>query len=265
MSTPPRHAPQQQAAQRRPVLRLAAIERSYPDSSGGLTVLSGANLDIFAGEMVALVAPSGAGKSTLLQIAGLLEQPNKGEVFVSGYASSKLNDSERTMLRRLHIGFVYQFHHLLPEFTALENVMMPQLIRGMKRAEAMARSMQLLAYMRVKDRSDHRPSAMSGGEQQRVAIARAVANGPRLLLADEPTGNLDPATAGMVFDGLMRLVRASKLACLIATHNHDLAARMDRAITLERGKVVELRRQPSLVAAAPAAAPVTPGASADTA
>jgi lipoprotein-releasing system ATP-binding protein len=249
---------------KRPVLRLAGIERRYGDATGGLTVLSGANLDVYPGEMVALVAPSGAGKSTLLQIAGLLEHPDKGEVFVSGYASSKLPDAQRTMLRRLHIGFVYQFHHLLPEFSALENVMMPQLIRGMKRAEAMARSLQLLAYMRVKERASHRPAEMSGGEQQRVAIARAVANGPRLLLADEPTGNLDPTTSSLVFDGLMRLVRASKLSCLIATHNHDLAARMDRAITLDRGKVVELRRQPSLVAATPpSSAPPIPAASAD--
>jgi lipoprotein-releasing system ATP-binding protein len=248
---------------KRPVLRLAGIDRRYPDASGGLTVLDGAGLDIYPGEMVAMVAPSGAGKSTLLQIAGLLEHPDKGEVYISGYASTKLPDAQRTMLRRLHIGFVYQFHHLLPEFTALENVMMPQLIRGMKRAEAMARSLQLLAYMRVKERATHRPAEMSGGEQQRVAIARAVANGPRLLLADEPTGNLDPATAALVFDGLTRLVRASKLACLIATHNHDLAARMDRAITLDRGKVVELRRQPSLVAAAPANPAAPPAASAD--
>lgn len=254
--------PQRQA--RRPALRLAGIERRYGGAESGLTVLAGANLDIFPGEMVALVAPSGAGKSTLLQIAGLLEHPDKGEVFISGYASTKLADQERTTLRRLQIGFVYQFHHLLPEFTALENVMMPQLIRGLRRTEAMARSLQLLAYMRVKERAHHRPSEMSGGEQQRVAIARAVANGPRLLLADEPTGNLDPTTAGLVFEGLMRLVRASKLACLIATHNHDLAARMDRVITLDRGKVVELRRQPSLVAAAaPAAAPKTPPVSAE--
>jgi len=243
--------PQRQG--RKPVLRLAGVERHYPDAGGGLTVLSGASLEIYPGEMVAMVAPSGAGKSTLLQIAGLLEPADKGEVFVSGYAASKLSDLERTVLRRLQIGFVYQFHHLLPEFTALENIMMPQLIRGIKRAEAMARSLQLLAYMRVKERATHRPSELSGGEQQRVAIARAVANGPRLLLADEPTGNLDPSTAGFVFDGLTKLVRASKLACLIATHNHDLAARMDRCITLDGGKVVELRRQPALV---PAAVPV---------
>jgi lipoprotein-releasing system ATP-binding protein len=238
--------------ERRPVLRLADIRRHYPDAGGGLTVLDDANLEIFPGEMVALVAPSGAGKSTLLQIAGLLERPDGGEVYVAGRAAGRLPDRDRTTLRRLFIGFVYQFHHLLPEFSALENVLLPQLIRGIGRAEAAARSMQLLAYMRVKERAAHRPSEMSGGEQQRVAIARAVANGPRLLLADEPTGNLDPQTAAVVFDGLMRLVRASKLACLIATHNHDLAARMDRAITLTAGRVVELRRQPSLVADAAA-------------
>jgi lipoprotein-releasing system ATP-binding protein len=245
MSQPP------QAQPRRPVLRLAAVERHYTDAGGELTVLAGANLQIFPGEMVAMVAPSGAGKSTLLQIAGLLEKPDKGEVFLSGKAAGKMSDPQRTALRRLQIGFVYQFHHLLPDFTALENVMLPQLIRGIKRAEAMARSLQLLAYMRVKDRATHRPSALSGGEQQRVAIARAVANAPRLLLADEPTGNLDPATAGLVFDGLTRLVRASKLACLIATHNHELAARMDRCVTIEAGKVVEMRRQPELVVTTP--------------
>jgi lipoprotein-releasing system ATP-binding protein len=242
MTTPP------QKQGRKPVLRLANVERRYGDATGGLTVLSGANLDIYPGEMVALIAPSGAGKSTLLQIAGLLEHPDRGEVYVSGYAASQLNDLERTTLRRIHVGFVYQFHHLLPEFTALENVMLPQLIRGISRGEAKARAAQLLAYMRVKERGSHRPSEMSGGEQQRVAIARAVANGPRLLLADEPTGNLDPSTAGFVFDGLMKLVRASKLACLIATHNHDLAARMDRVITLSEGKIEELRRQPTLAA-----------------
>jgi lipoprotein-releasing system ATP-binding protein len=242
----------------RPVLRLRGVGRHYPDAGEGLTVLSGADLEIFPGEMVAMVAPSGAGKSTLLQIAGLLEQPDKGEVYVSGHAASKMSDAERTSLRRLQVGFIYQFHHLLPDFTALENIMLPQLIRGIKRAEAMARSLQLLSYMRVKDRATHRPSELSGGEQQRVAIARAVANGPRLLLADEPTGNLDPSTAGLVFEGLTRLVRASKLACLIATHNHELAARMDRCVTLVGGKVVEMRRQPALVATTAPDSPATP-------
>jgi lipoprotein-releasing system ATP-binding protein len=244
-----------QGEKRRPVLRLQAVAKHYRDAAGGLTVLDGANLNIYQSEMVALVAPSGAGKSTLLHIAGLLEHPDHGEVFVSGQATGTLADQDRTRLRRLHIGFIYQFHHLLPEFTALENIMMPQMIRGIPRSEAARRSMQLLAYMRVKDRATHRPPELSGGEQQRVAIARAVANGPRLLLADEPTGNLDPDTAAFVFDGLTRLVRASKLACLIATHNHDLAARMDRVITLDHGKIVELRRQPTLAVAQPPAPP----------
>jgi len=229
---------------RRPALRLAGVERHYTDAAGRLTVLDGANLAVFPGELVALVAPSGAGKSTLLHIAGLLERPDVGEVIIAGRPAGTLSDPERTALRRVHIGFVYQFHHLLPEFTALENVMMPQLIRGLDRREAARRAFQLLAYMRVKERATHRPSELSGGEQQRVAIARAVANAPRLLLADEPTGNLDPHTSGMVFDGLMRLVRASKLAALFATHNHELAARMDRVITLKEGKVVELPRKP---------------------
>jgi lipoprotein-releasing system ATP-binding protein len=224
----------------RPILRLADVERHYRDAAGQLNVLDGASLAIYPGEMVALVAPSGAGKSTLLHIAGLLERPDGGEVIIAGRSTGKLSDADRTMIRRVQIGFVYQFHHLLPEFTALENVMMPQLIRGIERKEARRRSVQLLAYMRVKDRATHRPSELSGGEQQRVAIARAVANGPRLLLADEPTGNLDPNTAAHVFDGLIRLVRASKLAALIATHNHELAGRMDRRITLQDGKVVEL-------------------------
>ncbi len=224
---------------RRPALKLVGVERHYGDANGRLTVLDGADLAIYPGEMVALVAPSGAGKSTLLQIAGLLEHPDGGDVVIAGRPAAKLSDADRTAIRRLQIGFVYQFHHLLPEFTALENVMMPQLIRGMSRAEARRRSLQLLAYMRVKERASHRPPELSGGEQQRVAIARAVANAPRLLLADEPTGNLDPHTAAFVFDGLIRLVRASKLAALIATHNHDLAARMDRRITLREGKVIE--------------------------
>ena len=230
------------AAGPRPVLRLQAVERYYREGEGRLTVLNAADLSIFPGELVALVAPSGAGKSTLLHLAGLLERPNAGEVIVGGRPTGKLSDADRTMFRRLHIGFVYQFHHLLPEFTALENVMMPQLIRGIDRKEAGRRSMQLLAYMRVKERATHRPGELSGGEQQRVAIARAVANAPRLLLADEPTGNLDPGTADFVFDGLTRLVRASRLAALIATHNHDLARRMDRVITLIDGKIYEVNR-----------------------
>ncbi len=227
------------APERRPVLRLAAVERHYGDSAGRLTVLAGADLALYPGEMVALVAPSGAGKSTLLHIAGLLERPDGGEVHIGGRATGGLSDALRTAIRRTQIGFVYQFHHLLPEFTAAENIMMPQLIRGIPRKVAEQRSLQLLAYMRVKQRATHRPPEMSGGEQQRVAIARAVANAPRMLLADEPTGNLDPTTAGFVFDGLTRLVRASRLAALIATHNHDLATRMDRRITLKDGKIVE--------------------------
>jgi lipoprotein-releasing system ATP-binding protein len=224
-----------------PALRLVSVKRSYGEGPGQLTVLDNVDLAVHPGEMVALVAPSGAGKSTLLHIAGLLESPNSGEVIIAGRPTGKLSDNDRTTIRRVQIGFVYQFHHLLPEFTALENIMMPQLIRGLDRREAMRRSMQLLAYMRVKDRASHRPGELSGGEQQRVAIARAVANAPRLLLADEPTGNLDPTTAGRVFEGLMQLVRASKLAALIATHNHELASRMDRWITLRDGKIVEFQ------------------------
>ena len=234
---------------RRPVLHLRGVEVHFREGAGQLRVLNGADLAVYPGEMVALVAPSGAGKSTLLHVAGLLEKPNAGEVAIAGRMTGKLSDLERTALRRLYVGFVYQFHHLLPEFSALENVMMPQLIRGMDRKEAQRRSMQLLAYMRVKERASHRPGELSGGEQQRVAIARAVANAPRLLLADEPTGNLDPTTADFVFDGLARLVRASRLAALFATHNHDLAARMDRCITLIDGKVIELKREAEAAAA----------------
>ena len=223
-----------------PALALEGVSRRYRDAAGGLTVLDAADLAIYPGELVALVAPSGAGKSTLLHIAGLLERPDDGEVSIAGRATGRLSDFERTAIRRIQIGFVYQFHHLLAEFTALENVVIPQLIRGISRRLAEQRAMQLLGYMRVKERASHRPAELSGGEQQRVAIARAVANAPRVLLADEPTGNLDPTTSAHVFDGLLRLVRASKLAALFATHNHELAARMDRRITLRAGKVVEL-------------------------
>jgi lipoprotein-releasing system ATP-binding protein len=223
-----------------PILRLIGVERHYSDAAGKLTVLSGADLEVYPGELVALAAPSGAGKSTLLHIAGLLERPDGGDVVIGGRPAGRLSDSDRTAIRRMQIGFVYQFHHLLGEFSALENIVIPQLIRGLSRKLAEQRAMQLLSYMRVKERATHRPAELSGGEQQRVAIARAVANAPRLLLADEPTGNLDPTTAGYVFEALAKLVRASKVAALIATHNHELAARMDRRITLRQGKVVEV-------------------------
>ena len=222
-----------------PVLELKAVERRYDEGGRKLVILDGADFSLARGEMVALVAPSGAGKSTLLHTAGLLERPDGGDVVVSGRSCSGLCDDERTAIRRNEIGFVYQFHHLLPEFTALENVMMPQLVRGLDAAQASQRAMQLLDYMKIGARAEHRPSELSGGEQQRVAIARAVANAPLILLADEPTGNLDPATASYVFDALEALVRQSGLSALIATHNHALAARMDRRVTLDKGRIVD--------------------------
>lgn len=224
------------------VLELRGIDRHYLQGPKRLTILSGADLTLAPGEMVALVAPSGAGKSTLLHIAGLLERPDAGEVIVNGQACGRLSDDKRTAIRRNEIGFVYQFHHLLPEFTALENVMIPQLIAGLKDFEAQERGEQLLEYMKISKRADHRPAELSGGEQQRVAIARAVANAPLILLADEPTGNLDPTTATYVFEALEALVRQSGLAALIATHNHELAARMDRRLTLREGKVIPYER-----------------------
>jgi lipoprotein-releasing system ATP-binding protein len=197
-------------------------------------------LAIWPGEIVALVAPSGTGKSTLLHVAGLLEKPDGGEVYVGGRPTAAMDDAGRTRLRRHELGFVYQFHHLLPEFSALENVVMPQLIGGLPKAEARERAKQLLTFLGLGQRLDHRPAELSGGEQQRVAIARAVANAPRLLLADEPTGNLDPHTSGHVFQTLVAIVRASRLAALIATHNMELAARMDRRVTIRDGLVVQL-------------------------
>lgn len=223
------------------VLELKNIARHYREGDARLDILVDANLTITAGETVALVAPSGAGKSTLLHIAGLLERADAGEALIQGAATSRMSDSERTRLRRGTIGFVYQFHHLLPEFTALENVVLPQLINGLSRGEAKARAMQLLEYLRLGPRASHRPSELSGGEQQRVAIARAVANAPQLLLADEPTGNLDPRTAEHVFAALMTLARHTGLAALIATHNLDLAEQMDRRVTLRDGRIEELR------------------------
>ena len=223
-----------------PALFFARVERRYKQAEGALEILRGADLAIWPGELVALVAPSGAGKSTLLHLAGLLERPDGGEVYVGGQPTAAMSDAERTRFRREEMGFVYQFHHLLPEFSALENVVMPQLIRGLKRTEAKARAAELLGFLGLKDRLPHRPADLSGGEQQRVAIARAVANGPRLLLADEPTGNLDPQTADHVFGILLALVRASGLAALIATHNMDLAARMDRRVTIRDGLIHQL-------------------------
>ena len=223
-----------------PVLVLDEVERTYRQGEETLNILRGAELAIWPGQSVALVAPSGAGKSTLLHIAGLLEHPDHGEVYIDGRATAILPDSERTRIRRNEIGFVYQSHRLLPEFTALENVVLPQMIRGLARAECEKRAAELLGYLGLRGRLKHRPAELSGGEQQRVAIARAVANAPRILLADEPTGNLDVHTADHVFNALYQLVRASGLATIIATHNMELAGRMDRRVTLQEGRVVEM-------------------------
>ena len=222
-----------------PVLFLHGVSRTYSQGSAALEILKNAELALWPGQSVALVAPSGAGKSTLLHIAGLLEHPDAGEVYVDKVPTTRLPDSERTRIRRTDIGFVYQFHHLLPEFSAVENIMLPQMIRGLGRREANRRALELLAYLGLRNRATHRPSELSGGEQQRVAIARAVANAPRILLADEPTGNLDPQTADHVFKALTQLVRASGLAMLCATHNMEIAGRMDRRVTLRNGLVVE--------------------------
>jgi len=223
-----------------PVLFLQDVERYYRQGDDTLEILKGAELAVWSGQSVALVAPSGAGKSTLLHIAGLLEHPDGGEVFINGAPTTKLSDVARTKIRRIEIGFVYQFHHLLPEFTALENVMLPQMIRGLAKQEAKLRATEILNYLGLDERLRHRPSELSGGEQQRVAIARAVANAPRVLLADEPTGNLDPRTSERVFSSLTQLVRASGLAAVVATHNMDIAARMDRRVTIRDGRVTEL-------------------------
>jgi lipoprotein-releasing system ATP-binding protein len=220
------------------VLRLENITRRYREGEGQLEVFSGLDLSLKAGEIVALVGQSGAGKSSLLHIAGLLEAPTSGEIFIEGVAASRLPDAERTAIRRDRLGFVYQAHHLLPEFDALENVVIPQMIAGKSRAAAGAQGERLLTVLGLGQRLTHRPSQLSGGEQQRVAIARALANKPRILLADEPTGNLDPRTAGGVFEALIQITRAEGLAALIATHNFELAARMDRALLLDQGKLV---------------------------
>jgi lipoprotein-releasing system ATP-binding protein len=220
-------------------LRLKKVARTYTQGEIALEVFRNVSLTIRPGELVALVGPSGAGKSSLLHMAGLLEAPSDGAVSVSGIDVATLPDGERTRLRRDSIGFVYQAHHLLPEFSALENVMMPQLIAGKSSKDAALEARRLLELLGLGARLEHRPTQLSGGEQQRVAIARALANHPRLLLADEPTGNLDPRTAAGVFDALVQLVRSEGLAALIATHNHDLAAKMDRSLVLHEGRLVD--------------------------
>ena len=219
-----------------PVLNLRGITKTY-QAATPVTVLRGIDLTLNPGEVVALVAPSGAGKSTLLHIAGLLDIPDDGTVSLLGQPMQRESDKARTKARRDDVGFIYQFHHLLPEFSALENIALPQLAAGQSRSAAEARAMQLLASVGLGERAGHRPAALSGGEQQRVAFCRSLANAPRLLLADEPTGNLDPGTSDTVFATLMELVRSSGLAALIATHNLDLAARMDRTLRLEAGQL----------------------------
>ncbi|MCZ4367610.1 ABC transporter ATP-binding protein [Sulfitobacter dubius] len=222
-----------------PVLRLSGISKAYnPGKPNEVQVLRDINLEVAPGEVVALVAPSGAGKSTLLHIAGLLDTADSGTVEIAGDDLTGQSDRKRTGVRRADVGFIYQFHHLLPEFTALENIVLPQLANGVARKVAEARARDLLAQVGIAERADHRPAAMSGGEQQRVAFCRALANAPRLLLADEPTGNLDPSTSDQVFAALMALVRGTGLSAVIATHNLELAARMDRQIRLEAGQLV---------------------------
>jgi lipoprotein-releasing system ATP-binding protein len=220
-------------------LALRGVTKTYNRGKpSAVEVLRGIDLSVAPGEVVALVAPSGAGKSTLLHMAGLLDTPDGGQVLLDGQDMTHLGDRARTLARRAQVGFVYQFHHLLPEFTALENVVLPQLAHGAPRAQADERAKNLLERVGVLTRAHHRPAALSGGEQQRVAVCRALANAPRLLLADEPTGNLDPGTSALVFDALMDLARHAGLAALIATHNLDLAARMDRVLRLDAGRVV---------------------------
>ena len=220
------------------LLRLENVSRRYKEGEGQLEIFRDLNMTLQAGEVVALVGQSGAGKSSLLHMAGLLETPSSGEIYIAGQAVSRLSEQERTRIRRDMIGFVYQAHHLLPEFDALENVVLPQMIAGISRREAKKEATRLLTGLGLGARLTHRPAQLSGGEQQRVAIARALANKPKILLADEPTGNLDPGTAGGVFDALIGIARAQGLAALVATHNFALAARMDRALLLDQGRLV---------------------------
>lgn len=222
----------------RPVLSVRNLHRTYPSGGGTLTVMAGADVDIYPGEMVGLIGPSGSGKSTLLHAAGLLEKPNQGEVFINGRECLKLSDDERTRIRRESVGVVYQFHHLQKEFTALENVAIPQMIAGISAKKAEAEAARLLSNMGLAERLTHRPSQMSGGEQQRVAIARALANRPQILLGDEPTGNLDPATSNSVFRSLLELTRTEGVSALIATHNMNLVPFFDRVLTVRDGLIV---------------------------
>jgi len=225
-----------------PVLAIRGLERRYKTGAGPLTVLRGVDLDVAAGEVVGLIGPSGSGKSSLLHAAGLLEHPEAGRISVLGRDCSALGERPRTRVRLANIGFVYQFHHLLPEFSALDNVALPQMIAGRSRRAARERAKRLLGDLGLADRVHHQPAQMSGGEQQRVAIARALANAPKLLLADEPTGNLDPGTSGTVFDALYKLVRSQGVAALIATHNLELARHMDRVFALKDGRLEEQPR-----------------------
>ncbi len=224
----------------RPTLQLRNLVRTFRQGSREIPVLAGATADLYPGEAVALVGPSGAGKSTLLHIAGLLETPESGHVIVSGRDCSRMSDQDRTRVRRTEMGFVYQFHQLLPEFSAVENVVIPQLILGRSRRQAEARARELLSGMGLQQRLDHRPAELSGGEQQRTAICRALANSPKLLLADEPTGNLDPKTSEHVFVELLELIVRTGVAALVATHNMDLASRMHRVLRMDNGVLVEM-------------------------
>lgn len=236
-----------------PVLELQGIERTYKTEAGELRVLQGTDLRIAPGELVGLVGPSGSGKSTLLHTAGLLERPEAGSIFLDGINCLKLNDNGRTAIRRRKIGFVYQFHHLLPEFNAIDNIAMPLMIAGVTKKAARDRATRLLAEMGLEERAFHQPGQLSGGEQQRVAIARALANDPRLVIADEPTGNLDPATTERVFAALIKMVREEGAGVLVATHNLSLTRHMDRILTLEAGKLVDyMGRSPVEFAAAAA-------------
>ncbi len=223
-------------------LSLKGVVRTFRQGEADLEVLRGVGLDIMRSEVVALVGPSGAGKSTLLQIAGLLETPDNGHVLIAGEDCAAMGDEARTLTRRRHLGFVYQYHHLLPEFSALENVVIPQIIQGTPRKQSVERARELLSWMGLSQRETHRPARLSGGEQQRVAIARALVTSPTVLLADEPTGNLDPDTADEVFDLLLKLARGAGLAALIATHNPGLAARMDRIVRIEQGHLIEMEK-----------------------